>query len=246
MSELSITTTQNVNINFTTASVGERVLAYLLDILIIISYYGVVLFLIFSVFDMSNFTESDGASVMAVYGLISLPVVFYALFFENLMEGQTVGKKILKIKVIKIDGYQSSFADYLIRWLFRIIEVTPPFSFIGLIVMVINDKTQRIGDMAAGTAVITLKNKINIDHTILKELKSDYVPTYSLVIKLTDNDVRIIKETYETAVKSADHEIIAKLVSKIESVTGIKSVSSSPMAFVDTIIKDYNYYTQNM
>ncbi|KGO82043.1 RDD family protein [Flavobacterium beibuense] len=246
MSELSITTTQNVNINFTTASVGERVLAYLLDIVIIMSYYGVVLFLIFSIFDMSNFTESDGASVMAVYGLISLPVVFYALFFENLMEGQTVGKKILKIKVIKIDGYQSSFADYLIRWLFRIIEVTPPFSFIGLIVMIINDKTQRIGDMAAGTAVITLKNKININHTILTELKNDYVPTYPLVIKLTDNDVRIIKETYDTALKSADYEIIAKLVSKIESVTGIKSVSNSNMAFVSTIIKDYNYYTQNM
>lgn len=246
MSELSITTTQNVNINFTTASVGERALAYLLDVVIIMSYYGVVLFLILSVFDMSNLTESDGASVMAVYGLISLPVVFYALFFENLMEGQTVGKKILKIKVIKIDGYQSSFADYLIRWLFRIIEVTPPFSFIGLIVMVINDKTQRIGDMAAGTAVITLKNKININHTILTELKNDYVPTYPLVIKLTDNDVRIIKETYDTALKSADYEIITKLVSKIESVTGIKSVSSSNMAFVSTIIKDYNYYTQNM
>ena len=246
MSELSITTTQNVNINFTTASVGERVLAYLLDIVIIMSYYGVVLFLIFSIFDLKDLTESDGASVMAVYGLISLPVVFYALFFENLMEGQTVGKKILKIKVIKIDGYQSSFADYLIRWLFRIIEVTPPLSFIGLIVMIINDKTQRIGDIAAGTAVITLKNKININHTILTELKDDYVPTYPLVIRLTDNDVRIIKETYDTAVKSADHEIIAKLVSKIESVTGIKSVSNSNMAFVSTIIKDYNYYTQNM
>ena len=246
MSELSITTTQNVNINFTTASVGERVLAYLLDIVIIMSYYGVVLFLIFSIFDLKDLIESDGASVMAVYGLISLPVVFYALFFENLMEGQTVGKKILKIKVIKIDGYQSSFADYLIRWLFRIIEVTPPLSFIGLIVMIINDKTQRIGDIAAGTAVITLKNKININHTILTELKDDYVPTYPLVIRLTDNDVRIIKETYDTAVKSADHEIIAKLVSKIESVTGIKSVSNSNMAFVSTIIKDYNYYTQNM
>ncbi|MUV04014.1 RDD family protein [Flavobacterium rakeshii] len=246
MSELSITTTQNVNINFTTASVGERVLAYLLDVLIIFCYYGVVISLVFNVFDIEHFIGTDSASLMAVYGFISLPVAFYALFFENLMEGQTVGKKILKIKVIKIDGYQSSFADYLIRWLFRIIEVTPPFSFIGLIVMIVSNKTQRIGDMAAGTAVITLKNKININHTILTELKSDYVPTYPLVIKLTDNDVRIIKETYETAIKSADHEIIVKLVDKIELVTGIKSVSNTNMAFVSTIIKDYNYYTQNM
>ena len=100
--------------------------------------------------------------------------------------------------------------------------------------------------MSAGTAVITLKSNVTINHTILKELKEDYVPTYPMVIRLSDNDVRIIKETYETATKSADFEVINKLEAKIESVTGIKSVSSSPMAFIDTVIKDYNYYTQKM
>lgn len=247
MSELSITTTQNVNINFDTASIGERVLAYLIDLVIIVSYYVVVYYVLFSLFGLGDIVDGlDNASRMTVHGLVSLPVLFYALILENIMEGQTIGKKILKIKVIKIDGYQSGFADYLIRWIFRMVEVTPPFSVIGLIAMIVNSKTQRIGDMAAGTAVINLKNKVTINHTILKELKEDYVPTYPLVIRLSDNDVRIIKETYETAARSADFEVINKLEAKIESVTGIKSVSSSPMAFIDTVIKDYNYYTQKM
>lgn len=247
MSELSITTTQNVNINFNTASVGERILAYLLDLVIIVAYYTIIYYVVFGLMGLWDaISGMDVWSQNAIHGFISLPVLFYALVLENLLEGQTIGKRILKIKVIKIDGYQAGFGDYLMRWIFRLVEVTPPMSVIGLIVMMINKKTQRLGDMAAGTAVISLKNNISINHTILREIKADYVPTYPLVIKLTDNDVRIIKETYEVAVKAADFDIINKLQHKIETVTGIKSVSTSPMAFIDTILKDYNYYTQKM
>ena len=246
MSELSITTTQNVNINFNTASVGERMLAYIIDALVIIAYYLIVYYIIFDLFGIGDYMPHDQWSWNAVQGLISLPVLFYALWHEALMEGQSIGKRIVKIKVIKIDGYQAGFGDYLIRWILRIIEVTPPFSFIGLISMIINNKNQRLGDMAAGTAVITLKNSININHTILKEVQDNYVPVYPLVIKLSDNDVRIIKETYEMSVKNADFAMINKLQDKIEKVTGIKSVSQNSMAFVDTVLHDYNYYTRNM
>lgn len=247
MSELSITTTQNVNINFTVASAGERALAYMLDIVIILAYYFVVYFLVFNLMGLDNVVDGlDQWSIMAIQGVISLPVLFYALWQESLMEGQTIGKRIMKIKVIKIDGYQAGFGDYLIRWLLRVVEVLPPLSFIGLISMIVNSKNQRLGDMAAGTAVITLKNNININHTILKEVHDSYVPIYPLVIKLSDNDVRIIKETYEASVKNTDWEMIAKLQTKIETVTGIKSVSANAMAFVDTILHDYNYYTRKM
>ena len=247
MSELSITTTQNVNINFNTASAGERMLAYLLDLVVIIAYYIVVYYVVLSLFGVGDLVDGlDRWSQIAIQGLISLPVLFYALWQESLMEGQTIGKRIMKIKVIKIDGYQAGFGDYLIRWLLRIVEVTPPLSFIGVICMIVNSKNQRLGDMAAGTAVITLKNNININHTILKEVNDAYVPVYPLVIKLSDNDVRIIKETFEASLKITDFEMIAKLQTKIETVTGIKSVSANAMAFVDTVLHDYNYYTQRM
>jgi len=247
MSELSITTTQNVNINFNTASAGERVLAYLLDLVVIIAYYVVIYYIILNLLNGEQLMAGfDEWTERAIQGIISLPVLFYALWQESLMEGQTFGKRIMKIKVIKIDGYQASFGDYLIRWILRIVEVTPPLSFIGLISMMVSGKTQRLGDMAAGTAVITLKNNININHTILKEVNDAYVPVYPLVIKLTDNDVRIIKETYEVSLKSTDLEMIAKLQAKIENVTGIKSVSANSMAFIDTVLHDYNFYTQKM
>ncbi|AWH86757.1 RDD family protein [Flavobacterium album] len=247
MSELSITTTQNVNINFNTASAGDRMLAYLLDLVIWIAYYIVVYVVIFGItgFDV-YLSELDGWSEMAVYTFFFLPVMLYALVLESLMEGQTLGKRIMKIKVIKIDGYQAGFGDYLIRWLFRLIEVTPPFSVIGIICLMVTGKTQRLGDLAAGTAVISLKNDISINHTILKEINDTYIPVYPLVIKLSDNDVRIIKETYEASIRATDFEMINKLQNKVEAVTGIRSVSANATAFIDTILNDYNYYTQKM
>lgn len=246
MMQLTINTTQNVNINFTSASVGDRLLAQILDLLVKAAYIILVIFL-FEITDLSKiFNGLDQWSIMAVISLIGLPVMFYSLVQESFWEGQTIGKKIAKIKVIKLDGYQASFGDYLIRWLFRIVELSVGNGLIALIAMIVNKRNQRLGDMAAGTAVISLKNNININHTILQEVNNDYVPTYPMVIKLSDNDVRIIKENFEKAVAIRDYATLIKLREKIIQVTGIKNQSVNDQDFIKTLLKDYNYYTQNM
>lgn len=246
MTQLSINTTQNVNINFTAASVGDRILAQLLDLLVKIAYIITIFFTV-QIFSLENlFDNIDQWSVIAIISVVSLPVMFYSLVQESLWEGQTIGKKIMKMKVIKLDGYQASFGDYLIRWLFRIIEISIGNGVIGLIAIVSSSKNQRLGDMAAGTAIITLKNNININHTIIQEINADYLPTYSLVIKLSDNDVRIIKETFESAIKQKDYITISKLANKVIAVTGIKNTSGTDTDFIRIILKDYNFYTQKM
>ena len=126
------------------------------------------------------------------------------------------------------------------------VEILIGYGIIALIAVIASKKSQRLGDMAAGTAVITLKNKVNINHTIIQDINSDYVPTYPLVIKLSDNDVRIIKETFETAITTRDFATIIKLREKVLSVTGIKNQSGNDQDFIRTLLKDYNYYTQNM
>ncbi|MBN8566935.1 MAG: RDD family protein [Flavobacteriales bacterium] len=247
MSELSINTTQNVTINFTAATVGHRMLGYLLDLLVKIAY-SIVVWGIF--FYSLGFNERmfglDTWSYYAIVIVIYSPVIFYSLLFESLLEGQTIGKRLMKIKVVKIDGYQATFGDYLIRWLFRIIDINLSSGAIGLITLITSSKTQRLGDMTAGTAVISLKNNININHTILEEIDQAYVPTYPLVIKLSDNDARIIKETFNIAVAKRDYATLIKLRTKIEQVTGIKNTSGNDTDFIRTVLKDYNFYTQNM
>jgi uncharacterized RDD family membrane protein YckC len=247
MSELTINTTQNVNINFKSASVGERMGASMLDFIIKLAYFIVVFVVFFYWMGISDAMYGlDSWSKGAIYILFFFPVMIYSITLESIFEGQTFGKKILKIKVVKIDGYQAGFGDYLIRWLFRIIENNMMGGLIGLIAMIVSNKTQRMGDMAAGTAVISLKNNINISHTILEEIGDAYVPTYPLVIKLSDNDVRIIKETFQQARVNGDYQTVRKLCDKISTVTGIKNQSGNESDFLKTILKDYNFYTQRM
>lgn len=247
MSELSINTTQNVKINFIAASVGERLGAFFIDLFIVICYITALSIILFDWLQLDRLMVNlDGWSRGAIFLLLYSPVIVYSLVLESVFEGQSLGKKLLKIKVVKIDGYQAGFGDYLIRWFFRVIDFFTFFGLPGLISVITTQKSQRLGDMAAGTAVITLKNKINISHTILEDIGESYVPTYPLVIKLSDNDMRIIKETYQKAAAKNDHEIIYKLVAKIESVTGIKNQSGNNSDFIRVILKDYNFYTQNM
>jgi len=247
MVELQINTTQNVNINFIAASVGERILAFIIDMIIKLAYGVVTYQLMFNYFQIDAMvSEMDQWSKMAVYAIFFMPIVFYSLLFETWLDGQTPGKRIMKIKVVKIDGYQASLADYVIRWFFRIIDLNMMSGVVALITIVTSKKSQRLGDMTAGTSVITLKNNVNISHTILEELDDDYTPTYPNVIKLSDNDARIIKETFLKAKASRDYETLVKLRKKIVEVVGIKDYNEEDIRFIDVILKDYNYYTQSM
>ena len=143
MSELSINTTQNVTINFTAASIGHRILAFGVDLLIIIAYLTTIYLLLEYTGFSKMLSGLDGWSQMAVQSLIFLPVMFYSLIFETFFEGQSLGKKLIRIKVVKIEGYQASFGDYLIRWLFRMIDIVISSGVIGFVSIIMNKKNDQ-------------------------------------------------------------------------------------------------------
>ena len=244
MSNLYITTTQNVKLFFTPASVGERILAYGADLLIKIAYSVVAYILVSQIFNLKDLPVNNNILLIATVGLISLPLIFYTLVFESLMEGQTPGKKLVKIRVVKIDGYQAGFFDFLIRWIFIMVDIYPGFAP-GLITMIFSKHTQRLGDLAAGTAVITEKSKFDISHTILVDVDEKYEPYFAqnLVMLFSDNDIRIIKENAEIAFRQDNFNLLTHLVQKIESVMKIRNPFKSERELLETLQKDYNYYT---
>ena len=238
MSELQINTTQNVKINFTAAALAERLMAFTIDMILKIGYISLLSM------SVGAFQEMDQWSQIGINTLLGLPVVFYTVVLEALMEGQTFGKKIMKIRVVKSDGYQASLADYVVRWFFRIVDIY--ILGMGFFVILFSKRSQRLGDMAAGTSVILLKDKVDISHTILEDLADDYKPTYPTVIKLSDNDARIIKDTFTTAKSANDYQTLIKLRNKITEVIEVKAIHGTDIQFIDTVLKDYNYYTQSM
>jgi len=252
MAEIQITTTQNVTIAFTAAEVGERILAYFIDLVIKIAYISTLIYLIGSFtgsggMEIEENFDADPWSVMAIIILLGAPVFFYTIVLESVLMGQTVGKKLAKIQVVKIDGYRVTFLDFFIRWVMRFVDINIFSGVVALVSIGSSKNHQRLGGMASGTAVISLKNKVNISHTILQEVAEDYQPTYLSVIKLSDNDVRIIKENFLRAKKANDFKTILLLKEKIIGVIEEKPDKDvTAENFINCILKDYNHFTKNM
>ena len=200
------------------------------------------------------------------------------MYSEVLMDGQTIGKKLLKIKIISIDGFKPDFTDHLIRWFLRMIDFNffslvwvYIYSFdlgdgalfgivyaafllgkmIGFFLIIRTKNNQRLGDIIANTTVIKLKDEVQFSETIIEDLVTDYKPTYPNVINLSDNDMRIIKDTFTNIDTgelntSTDFKTLIKLRSKIEEVAGIKSQEKTDYEFISKVLKDYSFYTQDL
>ncbi|WP_299061002.1 RDD family protein [uncultured Polaribacter sp.] len=270
MKRLQIKTAQNVNINFTLANVGQRLFAFGLDNILKFAYiYFAIKFLDFKTFETAF--DGDTWSIKAIDILIFLPVSFYSLYTELLLDGQTVGKKIMQLKVINSEGFKPSTTDFVMRWFLRVVDFNLfmllvvyvsslglgnenvlfflLFFFgkmIGFLLILFTKNNQRFGDIIANTVVISRKDDVQFSETIIENISNQYVPTYPNVIKLSDNDARIIKDTFQSATKFNDDKTLIKLSSKIIEVTEIKSVHKTDKEFIDVVLKDYNFYTQNM
>ena len=244
MSKIQIKTTQNILLAFEPASIAERMGAFAIDFVLIMGY-GYLASVIIDLSGYSFFTNLW--EFLAISSVLMLPAAFYSLVAESLMQGQTVGKRILKIRVLKIDGYQASFADFFIRWTFALVEVALFMGSIALISIISSKYSQRLGDFAAGTAVITERNKMNISHTILEELSYTYQPLFSQaeVLLFSDQDAQTIKNYLAQALKSKNGQFtIARLADKITEISKREHTSyTQKTEFIQQFLKDYSFYT---
>jgi uncharacterized RDD family membrane protein YckC len=238
MDEFQIETAQNVGINQNVAGIGDRLLAYLIDT-IIIFLYALGSILLLGALDM------DMGDTWAIYFLVNLPAFLYYVLLETFWDGKTVGKSIMKTRVVKLDGSKPSFANYFVRWILRVVDVVMTFGGAATLTILIKGNGQRIGDIAAGTTVISEQQTVSIKDTILKEIHLDYVPTYSQVTVLNDKDIQMVKNLYDEAVRKGNHNIIVNLHYRLIKVMAVEP-KEKPIDFVSKVIKDYNYYTQNM
>ena len=241
MGKLAINTAQNVNLDYKLIGLGERSVAFLIDGIILITYITVMENLV----ALSEIFDADGWTRRGFLGLIILPAFFYSVICHIIFSGQTIGKMIMKIKVVRVDGSPTEWYNLFVRWMLRIIDLWIFSPSIGILSILLSDKKQRIGDAAAGTVVISIKKRHKISSTILEEINDDYQPVYSNVTQLTDKDVRIIKEAYTISKKNNDFKTLTLLKTKICDTLGIET-QQYDVQFIDTILKDYNFYTQNM
>jgi uncharacterized RDD family membrane protein YckC len=233
MDKIAILTSQNITIEQTPASVGERILSSVID------YAFCFSFILFMLFISSLIDNTSTVYMICVFA----PPALYHFMSEMAMDGQSWGKKIMKIKVVKIDGTEVDFVSSLIRWIFRLVDIWFLFGSISCITVILNKKGQRLGDMAANTTVIRLREK-EFKETLFTSIPDNYVPAFSQVFKLSDSDIYTAREVIEYITDSYASEQSIEMAQKAKTALAVKMGVDSdlnPEKFLQTVIKDYNY-----
>ena len=237
MDNFQIETAQNISISQNVAHVTTRIGSYIIDKLIITGYTIVMIIIL----ALINFKH--GFDAWLFYVLFGLPIFFYSLVFEVLMNGQTPGKQLNKIRVVKLDGSKPTFSSFLLRWMLNFIDFSLSSGSVAVVSILATGKGQRLGDLAGGTTVISEKKRVSIAQTVATDIPENYVPSFPQVTVLTDTDIQTIKNVYYAAKKKHNHKVVMKLQAKILNLTQIKS-DLKAMDFIETVLKDYSYYTQ--
>jgi uncharacterized RDD family membrane protein YckC len=232
MQTINVRTTQNVFIQYPVASVGDRILAHLLDRVILIAY-SVAVAALFINFDL----EVWWLWIIA----LAVPWFFYSLVFEIFMNGQTPGKRVMSIQVVRIDGTRPSIGNYLLRWIFGFVD----FYFLGgalaVIVIAAGDKGQRIGDLVATTSVIKIipQQEITANEVFITPQQT-YTATFPQAVQLNSKDIELIQRALEANLHHDNQQPVMMVTEKIKSLLGIQT-QLPPVEFLYTIVKDFNH-----
>jgi len=255
MSDVQISTPFNISLDFEIAPFYKRLLAYFLDLTIL------VLYAVFMRYFLYDGLRLEGEFAMGVDILVvSLPLLLYHLICEIAFHGQSIGKKALGIRVMSVEGGDPGISQYLLRWFFRVWEWPLVFSFVypgfyimlqlvvvgffGIIVVIIiavTAKNQRLGDLAANTAIVNTRINSSIHDTVFMEItQKDYEVKFPQVLKLSDRDINTIKAVLEQTFKSNKYETAHRIAARIKSVLQIETDMEVDI-FLERLIADYNY-----
>jgi len=227
---VAIQTSQNVLLEYEPASVGDRILATLLDYVVFLGWLTVTLGI------PAALSIRPGNFYVGL--IVILPIFVYDLVCEWLLNGRSVGKIALGIRVVMLDGSQPGLGAYLLRWLLRIVDTRLFGGLVAVIAIAANGKGQRVGDIAAGTTVVKLKPAVSLSDVVYQPLRTDYYVQFPDVRLLSDRDIAIVRE----ALRRGDATVQDRTAEKIKEVTGIRSDLHN-RAFLETIVSDYQFLT---
>lgn len=263
MGAIKVPTNFNIELEFEIPEFYRRLVALLIDAVILYFYLRIANSIFLSIIRNSDFSIDSLYDLGAWQLIFQLPILVYHPIMEITMNGQSVGKKIMGLRVVNENGGRASISQFIIRWLVRdvwflflffavsssggqdpeavFMVVIILIYFIAEIILVVSSrKSQRIGDILAHTILIRTNQRRNIEDTVFQEVADSYTPSFPQIMRLSDKDINAIKSILETARKKGDFDMAANASEKIKTHLKIDS-SISPFDFLDTLLKDYNF-----
>lgn len=231
--QISIQTAQNVTIEQDKAGVGNRVLAFMIDVAILILLSMAIGYTM----DSIGWLDSAWVNILFYF-----PVFFYDLYMEILNNGQSIGKMALNLRVVRLDGSSPTIGGFILRWILKPIDVMLSGS-IAIICIALTENGQRLGDLAAGTTVVKLRKTEKVNRLqLVEKMDEDYEPHFAEVKILTDQEVNLIKECLRMQADHTNSKPVMLMAEKVKEKLQVES-DMRPTQFLYTILRDHTYYT---
>ena len=217
--DYTIDTPENVSLTYDIAGIGNRFIGALIDTFLVTCLLVILNILLFvvliwddaplaiSVFDSEEISWLEGLAI-ALFALLQFIVFWgYYTLFEFLWNGQTPGKRLVKIRVLRLDGNPIGLTEAALRNLVRPIDFLPSGYGMGLVVMFCNEKTRRLGDLAAGTLVVRMRADLSLDSLVesaRSQTQTDAAETPSLLLEFP----------HIRRLSAADYELIREMLAR--------------------------------
>jgi len=259
MATVQIATPFNLTLDFEIADLHKRIFAYLIDLFIMVAYAWIMGNMVYDT-PIAGFAEGGNATAGWSIVIISLPILLYPLSSEIVLHGQTIGKKVMDLRVMNLQGGEPSLSQYITRWLFRFFEwplvfgvVFPGFFIIyqlffmvipGIAVIItiaVTKRNQRLGDLAANTVLVKTRINTSINDTIFQEINyANYEVVFPQVMRLIDRDINVIKSVVNNGNSKNGYDLAVRTAARIKSALEIKS-NLDAFDFLEKLLQDYNY-----
>lgn len=257
--DFKLQTPENVELDFTLAGIGNRVFALIIDYclfsLIQIIYLLIQIILPDFVTNvLVNFLGDVDNIEIWIFAILLLIGFFiyagYFVFFETLWQGQTPGKRFVKIRVIRDDGRPVGLQQATLRALLRPVD---DILFIGALLIIFSKQEKRLGDLIAGTLVIQ-EEKANNSATFIisEEAKGlvNYLIDKSNLSRLSPENFAVIREYLqrrEGMLKQARHELSRKLAYQVKDIIELEDIPENTTAnhFLEAVYLAYQQGIEN-
>jgi uncharacterized RDD family membrane protein YckC len=251
----TIDTPENIEFAYDIAGIGSRFLAAIIDSLVIGGALLVVGIIIGIVTARSELAGSATSSLVAAAGaILSFLILWgYYIVFEVVWNGQSLGKRAIGLRVVREGGQPITFTSSAIRNLIRVVDFLPAFYGIGVIVMFVDRRARRLGDLAGGTLVVKERRGVTLESLTApasapaaRPGEPAQQPTLPNVHLLNDQDYNLVQEFLRRRSelgRDARMRLGGQLASGLQARLGLPQ-SSDAERFLQYVAAEYQLYRQ--
>lgn len=250
MKTIEFDSAQHVKIEYELATGLQRLIAALIDF-IAFTIYNLLMLMLFNV---SSVFADFGTQLFVVLLLIKLPWIFYGPVCEFFTGGQTLGKYAMGIRVVNFEGERPGVKEVFARWLFKgdFLWISADFfllfwfglGILGGLFLSVGKYNQRLCDIVAGTVVVRNRPAVTYRLEDILSIQKNYEhqPTYLQVVRFTDEEMLLIKNTIQRVKKYPNEEtkrFAVELSDKAAQLIGLDQTPPKRMEFLQTLLLDY-------